>query len=480
MSTRAAVDAIALIEGAGGSWGTGFLVRATDGRLLVLTAHHVANKPPLTVRFAATGVTWHAVIADHAGAPLASPASDWAALACTTVAATAPGVVAPTALDAPAPLLLDELANFSSALDRFHTFGYPNLYGWQKRGGALHGAMRAVPGGGLEPCCLELVGRKATDGQGLSGAPFLVADVAVGLIKEVLADHTGQALAGTAVLVPARTIVGESRGAFALATDPELPYRALVEERLADVKTAGVLGLMANALGLGAVAGGADPLLRGRVVRGLLSARPVQIVQAWNASTLDAAARGPTTCAMLVLRESLWLHAATVRDVVALGERGGVAAFEAELEVTARQLLRRASWARGWIEHWHRAAYCVIVTPTAIDVAGIVDEIEREIANQLFAGTRDRARIQQRSKKRPLFVMIFNTHPRPALCAAITQAFGDVRVVFFSRTRGTELAELWWGTPLPADAERTWRDDCVEGRDELGMTYPLPDLDRLD
>lgn len=470
MSGRSPVDAIALVDGKG-KRGTGFLVSAADGRSLVLTAGHVADAPPLKVTFAAHGFVSPASVARRTQGDAASAAlrgtSDWAALECEQPL--------PPGLN---PIELDELDGPPST--PFDTFGYPNLYGWPGKGGPLHGVVRRAPGGVIQPFCVELDGRAPGDAAGISGAPCLVADVAIGVIHEVLG--LGNAVVGASLLVvPTSVIAHESGGVLAPATDPRLPYLPDTELPL-EALNAGLLARMAERLELAEVAGHGATALRRRVARGLLVAQPEQVARAL-VSVKDVRTVRDAIGQLVVQRESLGIQSTTVQGALRLLD-GSVrsAALNATLEVSARLLLRRVSWVRGYGDRWYSATNCLIVNPAQDTAAAVVGAVRKEAAARF-----PRSDPGQLLNERVVFAAIYRTLPRPATCEALATAFKTLRVMFCSDPPpdpGVVDTGAEWLASFTAGTEREWRTTCLRARDHLrdhaGLTLDDDQFDRMD
>jgi hypothetical protein len=79
--------------------------------------------------------------------------------------------------------------------------------------------VRRRPDNEIQPRCDELAGGGADAAAGISGAPCLVADVAIGVIHEVLA-YGGAVVGGSLLVVLVSTIAAEGGGAI---TTAELP-----------------------------------------------------------------------------------------------------------------------------------------------------------------------------------------------------------------------------------------------------------------
>lgn len=468
MSGRSPVDAIALIE-AKGTRGTGFVVRASDGRLLVLTAGHIADAAPLTVTFAAHGFSSPAAVAPStAGNPASAPLrgkSDWAALACTQAL--------PAGL---APIELDELDGPPAT--PWETFGYSTLYGAPGKGGPLHGTVRRTPGG-LQPYCTELDGRTSDLAGGVSGAPCLVADVAVGVIYEVL-GWGKTIVAGSLLVVPASVIASESGGVLAVATDPGLPYLGDTELPL-EALNAPLLARMVKALELDEIAGQQAAQLRRRVARGLLIAAPEQVAKAL-VSVKDVKTVREASTQLVVQRESLGIAAPTVQGAVRLLEAGGAAALNATLEVSSRLLLRRVSWLRGYVERWYLPRNCLIVNPAEDTEAAVVEAVRAE-ASAAFPGSDP----DQLLNRRVVFAAIYRVLPRPTTRKALAGAFAKLRAIFCS-DRPTDPAApdlgAEWLEPFTAGDEQAWRNACLAARahlrDNAGISYDDNQFDRME
>jgi len=469
MRGRCSVDAIARVDG-NGTRGTGFLVRAVDGRLLVLTAGHVADFPPLTVTFAANGFSSPATV-EHRdphdpASPLLRGTADWAALACT---APVPGEID--------PIELDDLDGLPAT--PFETFGYPNLYGWPGNGGPMHGMLRRAANGAIQPFCNELDGKAADLAAGISGAPCLVADVAIGLVNAVLAIGD-TVVGGSLLVVPASTIAGESGGALALSTDPGLPYLAETQRPL-EALNDGMLQDMVNALELAPVAGQHLQALRRRVARGLLLAQPDNVAHALVSVKEERSIR-EAAAHVVVRRESLGIPSTTVQGALRLLDSGGTVAFDATLEVSARLLLRRVSRVRGNGTRWYMPKFCLVVNPAADNDAAVVSAVRSEAA-AIFPGSDPDKLLNERV----MFAAIFRTLPRPTTRNALTKAFKLLRVMFCS-DRPTDLTApdlgAVWLAAFTADYEHTWRSTCLGARDHLrdNAVTALNDdqLDRMD
>jgi hypothetical protein len=468
MSGRSPFDAIALVASTG-KRGTGFLVRAADLRLLVLTAGHLADAPSLEVTFAAHGFKSPARVARRggAGSALLRGTSDWAALECEKK-------VPPEVF----PIELDELDG--PPLTPFETFGYPNLYGWSGKGGPLHGTVRRVPGGAIQPYCVELDGRPPSDAAGISGAPCVVADVAIGVIHQVLAQ--GNAVVGASLgVVPTSTIALESGGALAPATDPKLPYLPDTELPLEGLNP-GMLARMAERLELDEIAGHQAATLRRRVARGLLVAPPEQVARAL-VSVKDVKAVRDAIVQLMVQRESLGIQSTTVQGALRLLD-GGVraAALNATLEVSARLLLRRVSWVRGYGDRWYSAANCLIVNPAQDSAAAVVSAVRKEAIARFRRPDPDPVLNQ-----RVVFAAIFRTLPRPTTCAALAKEFKTLRVMFCSDPPPDPAASepgAEWLASFTAGDEHEWRTTCLRARDHLrdnaALTFDDDHFDRMD
>lgn len=453
MSKHSPVDAIAYIRG-NDSWGTGFLVRAADRRLLVLTAGHLADDPPLEVTFATRKFTSAATVArrdkDDADSPLLRGTSDWAALECT--------------LPLPSDLAPIELDDFDGPpTTPFETFGYPKLYGYPGDGGPLHGVVRRGSGDEIRPFCHELDhGRDPDYASGISGAPCLVADVAVGVITNVLA-HGGTTVGGTILLVLASTIARESDGLFKLATDPGLPYLPDTELPLAALN-AGLLQRMVKALELEPVAGQQADALRRRVARGLLIAEPEQVAHAL-VSVKDVGAVREAAAQLVVQRESLGIMLATVRGALRLFEPRGAVALNATLEVSARLLLRRVSWVLGYEARWYLPANCLVVVPDADNETAVVNAVRRAARQQFLCPDPDSV-----LNSRVMFAAIYKTLPRPTTRKALADAFPELRIIFCSERPSDAAAPPMaaeWLSLFTVNDECQWRTKCLSARSHL-------------
>lgn len=457
------LSAIARIDGAA-TWGTGFLLRGLQGEPFVLTAGHVADDPPLRVTFTGGFASDAALVVRGQG--------DWALLRCTDPAAAA-------ALAQIAPIALDELEGPPST--PFDTFGYPRLYG--AAGGALHGTVRRVPNG-IDLYCKELPpGTMSTEAQGVSGAPCLVADVAVGVIHAVL-DSAGMVVADTLQVTLATQIVAESGERLALDSDRALPYLAVVSTPLDNVNAAN-LASMAEKLQLPLVAGQQTDPLRRRVARGLLVATPEQVARAL-VSRQEIPALKEAAVMLVVHRESLWLRAATVAAMLEIIDRGGVAALDTTLEITVRHLLRRASWYRGYDERWYNNRHCLMVVPRVDTADAVVEAVIDSARTQLSL---DAAKFKLLLDKRKVIAVLHEIVPRPAIATALINAELDkLRVVFMSVPHGADpnavQPQVRWLLPKLQPDEMAWRDECNSAREVLsngfGRDIASDEFDLLD
>lgn len=206
-------DAIARIDfrTADGSLsrGTGFLV--TDR--LVLTARHVVAdgdalvKGPLTLQFPGGPVKASVVEA------CTDIESDWALLECEE------------ALDTP-PL---KLANLDVDGVQWTTLGFPREMGplGMAHGGTVRNAAASVSASQVYPS-IQLFSDEAAAGggaqvRGLSGAPCLVNNRVVGILRQALHGEEGQSVAGTLFATPIAAVRAKCGKRLPVST-PE-PYR---------------------------------------------------------------------------------------------------------------------------------------------------------------------------------------------------------------------------------------------------------------
>jgi hypothetical protein len=206
-------DAIARIDfrTADGSLsrGTGFLV--TDR--LVLTARHVVAdgnelvKGPLTLQFPARSVKASVVEA------CTDVESDWALLECEE------------ALDTP-PL---KLANLEEDGVQWTTFGFPKEMGplGLAHGGTVRNVAASVSATQAYPS-IQLFSDEAAAGagaqvRGLSGAPCIVNDRVVGILRQALHGADGESVAGALFATPISAV--RARCGKRLPAPAQEPYR---------------------------------------------------------------------------------------------------------------------------------------------------------------------------------------------------------------------------------------------------------------
>ncbi|MDP2314102.1 MAG: ATP-binding protein [Pseudomonadota bacterium] len=221
--------------------GTGTLIAAADGRVLVLTALHVVARPgadapdvgAITLQLRDGPALPATVAADTIG-PLWSVADDWVLLAPTLPvdgqALHRPPLLAPTPpVDGPPlhrpplpPPLLPPLPPSLQGLrpgradadDPWGTWGFPAS---NPAGHAIDGRFQNFdhrPGAGRRQWQLEAPGATGLKMEGISGAPCLVEGAIVAVVVSALKDGAGSVVGGTLYAVPIAEVVAGARGAL--------------------------------------------------------------------------------------------------------------------------------------------------------------------------------------------------------------------------------------------------------------------------